>query len=231
MLHSFHCPQKQRIFNGAFSFCHDAKGGNLTLWCFVLKRSAKQTNVGECSVNILESHVQIFRPFWAKKSKLDRRWFQLHLALVVSCNAPDLWQHFLTLSITLPKKQFSFTVYSFPPPTLPLSVYIAQKCLFIYHISTALLSIPAQQFKLVLDSIVWAFKHTMRNVADIGMKEFYASTLQVKVFAWLPFGNQLFWFTETFFTNQVASSKILGAMATKMVTTWRVVHTCTLLLD
>lgn len=68
MLHSFRCPQKQRIFNGAFSFCHDAKGGDLTLWCFVLKRSAKQTNVGECSVNILESHVQIFRPFWAKKS-------------------------------------------------------------------------------------------------------------------------------------------------------------------
>ena len=129
------------------------------------------------------------------------------------------------------KKQFSFTVYSFPPPTLSLSVYIAQKCLFIYHISTALLSIPAQQFKLVLDSIVWAFKHTMRNVADIGMKEFYASTRQVKVFAWSPFGNQLFWFTETFFTNQVTSSKILGTMATKMVTTWRVVHTCILLLD
>jgi len=37
------------------------------------------------------------------------------------------------------------------------------------YFSSALLSIPAQQFKLVLDSIVWAFKHTMRNVADIGM--------------------------------------------------------------
>lgn len=32
----------------------------------------------------------------------------------------------------------------------------------------ALLKIPAEQFKLVLDSIVWAFKHTMRNVADTG---------------------------------------------------------------
>ena len=44
------------------------------------------------------------------------------------------------------------------------------------------------------------------------------ATLQVKVFAWSPFDNQLFWFRETF-SNQVASSKILGAMATKLVAT------------
>ena len=203
--------------------------------CLSVVLSWKEVQNKQMWVNVLwiylKAMCKYLGHFEQKKSKFDRRWFQLHLALVVSCNAPDLWQHFLTLSITLPKKQFSFTVYSFPPPTLPLSVYIAQKCLFIYHISTALLSIPAQQFKLVLDSIVWAFKHTMRNVADIGMKEFYASTRQVKVFAWSPFGNQLFWFTETFFTNQVTSSKILGTMATKMVTTWRVVHTCILLLD
>jgi exportin-1 len=31
------------------------------------------------------------------------------------------------------------------------------------------LSIPPAQFKLVLDSIIWAFKHTMRNVADTGL--------------------------------------------------------------
>ena len=48
------------------------------------------------------------------------------------------------------------------------------------------------------------------------------TTLQVKVFAWLPFGNQLFWFWGDFFTKQVASSEILGAMVTKMVATWRV---------
>uniref|UniRef100_H3BFQ8 Exportin-1 n=1 Tax=Latimeria chalumnae TaxID=7897 RepID=H3BFQ8_LATCH len=30
----------------------------------------------------------------------------------------------------------------------------------------AFLAIPPAQFKLVLDSIIWAFKHTMRNVAD-----------------------------------------------------------------
>merc|ERR1711992_206123 len=37
----------------------------------------------------------------------------------------------------------------------------------------AFLSIPAAQFKLVLDSIIWAFKHTMRNVADTGLNVLY----------------------------------------------------------
>lgn len=44
---------------------------------------------------------------------------------------------------------------------------------------SALLSIPAQQFKLVLDSIVWAFKHTMRNVADIGMSQVFVGWLKI----------------------------------------------------
>lgn len=34
----------------------------------------------------------------------------------------------------------------------------------------AFLSIAPAQFKLILDSIIWAFKHTMRNVADTGLK-------------------------------------------------------------
>jgi len=33
----------------------------------------------------------------------------------------------------------------------------------------ALLEIPPQMFKLILDSVVWAFKHTMRNVNDTGL--------------------------------------------------------------
>ena len=33
----------------------------------------------------------------------------------------------------------------------------------------ALMKIPPAQFKLLMDSIVWAFKHTMRNVAEIGL--------------------------------------------------------------
>lgn len=44
----------------------------------------------------------------------------------------------------------------------------------VQHCFQALLSIPPQQFKLVLDSIVWAFKHTMRNVADIGLHILYS---------------------------------------------------------
>jgi exportin-1 len=42
-------------------------------------------------------------------------------------------------------------------------------CIFI----SALLNIPPAQFKLVLDSIIWAFKHTMRNVADTGLDILY----------------------------------------------------------
>jgi len=37
------------------------------------------------------------------------------------------------------------------------------------HCFAALLQIPPEKFKLVMDSIVWAFKHTMRNVADTGL--------------------------------------------------------------
>eukprot|EP00092_Neocalanus_flemingeri_P041298 GFUD01044970.1.p1 GENE.GFUD01044970.1~~GFUD01044970.1.p1 ORF type:complete len:1073 (-),score=291.78 GFUD01044970.1:717-3935(-) len=37
------------------------------------------------------------------------------------------------------------------------------------HCFPAFLTIPPQQFKLVLDSIIWAVKHTMRNVADTGL--------------------------------------------------------------
>lgn len=41
------------------------------------------------------------------------------------------------------------------------------------HCFKAFLSIPSAQFKLVLDSIIWAFKHTMRNVADTGLQILY----------------------------------------------------------
>lgn len=38
------------------------------------------------------------------------------------------------------------------------------------HCFPALLKIQPPQFKLVLDSIIWAFKHTMRDVAEIGLE-------------------------------------------------------------
>ncbi|MEQ2237740.1 Exportin-1 [Ilyodon furcidens] len=37
----------------------------------------------------------------------------------------------------------------------------------------AFLAIAPAQFKLILDSIIWAFKHTMRNVADTGLQILY----------------------------------------------------------
>uniref|UniRef100_A0A0K8SDD3 Exportin-1 n=1 Tax=Lygus hesperus TaxID=30085 RepID=A0A0K8SDD3_LYGHE len=44
----------------------------------------------------------------------------------------------------------------------------------------AFLSIPPPQFKLVLDSIIWAFKHTMRNVADTGLQILHQLLLNVE---------------------------------------------------
>ncbi len=55
-------------------------------------------------------------------------------------------------------------------------------CLFVFYLFICLfivvcllfcfpayLQIPAPQFKVLMDSVVWAFKHTMRNVAEIGL--------------------------------------------------------------
>jgi exportin-1 len=38
------------------------------------------------------------------------------------------------------------------------------------HCFAALLQLQGPQFKLILDSIIWAFKHTMRDVAEIGLE-------------------------------------------------------------
>ena len=56
--------------------------------------------------------------------------------------------------------------------------------------------------------------HSKQVITDYLLLE---TTLKVKVFAWSPFGDQFFWFRDTFL-----QFKILGAMATKMVATWRV---------
>ena len=37
----------------------------------------------------------------------------------------------------------------------------------------AFLAIPPAQFKLVLDAVIWALKHTMRHVADTGLSILY----------------------------------------------------------
>ncbi|TIC03141.1 hypothetical protein E3Q16_03226 [Wallemia mellicola] len=38
-----------------------------------------------------------------------------------------------------------------------------------YHCFPALLQLPPSQFKLTMDSVVWAIKHTMRDIADTGL--------------------------------------------------------------
>lgn len=46
---------------------------------------------------------------------------------------------------------------------------------------SAFLAIPPTQFKLVLDSVIWGFKHTMRNVADTGLSILYQMLQNVSV--------------------------------------------------
>ncbi|KAF9432539.1 Karyopherin transporter, partial [Entomortierella beljakovae] len=38
-----------------------------------------------------------------------------------------------------------------------------------YHCFPALMKLPPTQLRLIMDSVVWAFKHTMRDIADTGL--------------------------------------------------------------
>ena len=53
------------------------------------------------------------------------------------------------------------------PPSFP--PFPSSNPSFSFFPPSAYLQIPSPQFKLLLDAVVWAFKHTMRNVADIGL--------------------------------------------------------------
>lgn len=61
------------------------------------------------------------------------------------------------------------------------------------HCFDAFLNIPPAQFKLVFDSIVWAFKHTMRNVADMGLQILYVVSV-MSTFSILHDNVIVFWF-------------------------------------
>ncbi|KAK7791784.1 hypothetical protein R5R35_002617 [Gryllus longicercus] len=52
------------------------------------------------------------------------------------------------------------------------------------HCFPAFLSIPPAQFKLVLDSIIWAFKHTMRNVSETGLSIMYKLLQNIEQHDW-----------------------------------------------
>ena len=45
---------------------------------------------------------------------------------------------------------------------------------------------------------MWTFALNDISYIFLTLQNYFKSTLQVKVFAWSPFGNQLFWFRETF---------------------------------
>lgn len=120
--------------------------------CFCLQKKCKTKKYWAlCSANISEKPCanKILGPFWAKKSK-----FGIIMVSIASCTdcvfARDLWQQFfflLSQSITLPIKQFSFSVYSFPPPTLaPFSLHDS-KYLFIVF--------PQHCYQFLLSSSSW----------------------------------------------------------------------------
>jgi exportin-1 len=60
--------------------------------------------------------------------------------------------------------------HCFPGRCLNFIIHFKNKHLFYFTLFSALIQIPGPQFKLVLDSIIWAFKHTMRDVAEIGLE-------------------------------------------------------------
>merc|ERR1711920_277489 len=48
------------------------------------------------------------------------------------------------------------------------------------HCFVALFSIPPEHQKLVVDSIVWAFKHTERNISDTGLETLHSLLINVR---------------------------------------------------
>jgi len=54
-------------------------------------------------------------------------------------------------------------------PEMPMDEYV----ILMMLLCSAFLAIPPAQFKLVLDAIIWALKHTMRHVADTGLSILY----------------------------------------------------------
>lgn len=71
-------------------------------------------------------------------------------------------------------EQYVFTPQTYDKHTLNvadhsrLAFYRLLRAINVYCFD-ALLKLPAQQFKLIMDSIVWGTKHTMRDIADIAL--------------------------------------------------------------
>lgn len=84
----------------------------------------------------------------------------------ITCEIPKIFDAVFECTLSMINKDFE----EFPEHRTNFFLLLQA---VVTHCFPALLNIPAAQFKLVLDSIIWAFKHTMRNVADVGLQILY----------------------------------------------------------
>ena len=141
------------------------------------------------------------------RDPLTGRYFQpCHSRLVVHCHDWEPDKEYVTHGLLLIWK---LSMGGWKTAFLPSNTKWRRNC-------NCLCSIKNAYFKEF-----WILISQYNNILSPPWKRYMYATLQVKAFAWSPFDNQLFWFREAFFINQVASYKMLGAMATKMVPTLR----------
>ncbi|XP_064490113.1 exportin-1-like [Ornithodoros turicata] len=84
----------------------------------------------------------------------------------ITCEIPKIFDAVFECTLSMINKDFE----EFPEHRTNFFLLLQA---VVTHCFPALLNIPPAQFKLVLDSIIWAFKHTMRNVADTGLQILY----------------------------------------------------------
>ncbi|GFQ86528.1 exportin-1 [Trichonephila clavata] len=81
---------------------------------------------------------------------------------VITPEIPKIFDHVFECTLDMINKDFE----EFPEHRTNFFHLLNKAVEFCFP---ALMNIAPAQFKLVLDSIIWAFKHTMRNVADTGL--------------------------------------------------------------
>jgi hypothetical protein len=60
-------------------------------------------------------------------------------------------------------------VPSTPAASLVCCAALSMKALVLNYTVPALLNIPPPMFKMFIDATIWAIKHTMRDIADLGL--------------------------------------------------------------
>ncbi|XP_033322906.1 exportin-1 emb [Megalopta genalis] len=84
----------------------------------------------------------------------------------ITCEIPKIFDAVFECTLEMINKDFE----EFPEHRT--NFFLLLQAVNMYCFPAFLVIRPAQ-FKLVLDSIIWAFKHTMRNVADTGLQILY----------------------------------------------------------